>query len=49
MLWSITIACDFRQFSAKKTNVVIQILQKLAVFWTKNTLIFLTKKFWRTF
>jgi hypothetical protein len=38
----ITIFCDFGQFSAKKlaiflkTNVTIQILQKNAVFGTKN-------------
>jgi hypothetical protein len=38
----IIIFCDFRKFSAKKlafffkTNVLIQILQKLAVFRIKN-------------
>jgi hypothetical protein len=38
----ITIFCDFRQFSAKKlaffskTNVMIQFLHNLALFWVKN-------------
>jgi hypothetical protein len=35
---SMSIFCDLRKFSAffLKTNVMIQIWQKLTVFWTKN-------------
>jgi hypothetical protein len=40
----IAIFCDFRQFSAKKlalfskTNVMINILHNLALFWVKNAI-----------